>query len=146
MDGEKRRPQQHSAFSLQEDVSQTATQEEITAEERGLIQRLKEGDEIAFNHLVEHYHPSLLCLARKYVKSLSSAEEVVVENRTAFRDPGHGTPELRHAPAKEGRSRLQSETRSARDRSLRSLRPCVTQAVLKAKNARTPEEGFFKES
>ena len=71
---------------------------------------------------------------------------IVWGHRTAFRDPGHGTPELRHAPAKEGRSRLQSETRSARDRSLRSLRPCVTQAVLKAKNARTPEEGFFKES
>ena len=58
MDEEKRRPQQqHAAFSLQEDGPQTATKEEITAKERGLIQRLKEGDETAFNHLVEHYHP-----------------------------------------------------------------------------------------
>jgi RNA polymerase sigma-70 factor, ECF subfamily len=100
MHGEKRRPQQqHAAFSLQEDSSQIATQEEITAEERGLIQRLKEGDETAFNHLVEQHHPSLLSLARRYVKSVSSAEEVVQETWMGV---------LRRLPFFEGRSSLKT--------------------------------------
>ena len=100
MDEEKRRPQQqHAAFSLQEDGPQTATKEEITAKERGLIQRLKEGDETAFNHLVEHYHPSLVCLARRYVKSVSSAEEVVQETWMGV---------LRRLPFFEGRSSLKT--------------------------------------
>lgn len=48
-------------------------------EERGLMKRLKERDENAFIQLVEKYHASLLHLARRYVRSQSSAEEIVQE-------------------------------------------------------------------
>jgi|SRR5579884_2002673 len=47
--------------------------------EHCLIKRLKAGDEAAFARLVEQYHSTLLLLARKYVRSQCSAEEVVQE-------------------------------------------------------------------
>lgn len=52
---------------------------EITSSECSLVKRLKAGDETAFMQIVEMYHTSLLRLARSYVRSQSSAEEVVQE-------------------------------------------------------------------
>lgn len=44
-----------------------------------LITALRSGDEAAFRSLIEHYHQSLLRVARLYVSNLSVAEEVVQE-------------------------------------------------------------------
>jgi RNA polymerase sigma-70 factor, ECF subfamily len=47
--------------------------------ERELVQALRAGDESAFAVLVERYHPSLVRLARMYVRERSVAEEVAQE-------------------------------------------------------------------
>ncbi|HEU5227745.1 MAG TPA: RNA polymerase sigma factor [Ktedonobacteraceae bacterium] len=65
-------------FIQERDVERTREETE-TVYERHLLKRLKEGDEAAFVQLVEQYHKFLLWLARKYVRSQSSAEEVVQE-------------------------------------------------------------------
>jgi RNA polymerase sigma-70 factor (ECF subfamily) len=59
--------------------TETEVKEEITCGERSLVKRLKAGDEAAFIQIVEMYHTLLLRLARSYVRSQSSAEEVVQE-------------------------------------------------------------------
>ena len=60
-------------------IEEKAIVEGMTCGECILIKQLKEGDETAFTRLVEHYHNTLLLLARRYVRSQSSAEEVVQE-------------------------------------------------------------------
>jgi RNA polymerase sigma-70 factor (ECF subfamily) len=67
------------AIIAQDRGAAAVTKEEITSSERSLVKRLKAGDETAFIQIVERYHTSLLCLARNYVRSQSSAEEVVQE-------------------------------------------------------------------
>jgi RNA polymerase sigma-70 factor (ECF subfamily) len=47
------------------------------AEEAKLVARLRAGDEEAFSGLVERCHPTMLAVARTYVKTRASAEEVV---------------------------------------------------------------------
>jgi RNA polymerase sigma-70 factor (ECF subfamily) len=47
------------------------------AGEAELVARLRAGDEQAFKGLVERYHPTMLAIARTYVKTRASAEEVV---------------------------------------------------------------------
>ena len=42
-----------------------------------LVQRLREGDERAFEALVERYYPVMLAVARLHVRTRASAEEVV---------------------------------------------------------------------
>jgi len=49
------------------------------AEEADLLARLRAGDEQAFESLVEAYHPTMLSVARNYVKTRDVAEEVVQE-------------------------------------------------------------------
>jgi RNA polymerase sigma-70 factor (ECF subfamily) len=49
------------------------------AEELGLIERLRSGDEAAFTWLVDRYHASLIRLAMAHVSDRSIAEEVVQE-------------------------------------------------------------------
>lgn len=51
----------------------------MAADERGLVEALRRGDEAAFEQLVRMYHASLLRVARLYVSSRSVAEEVVQE-------------------------------------------------------------------
>lgn len=77
----KCRPQQKKAEVLfREDTgAEAVTKGEITSDERSLVKRLKAGDEAAFIQIIEIYHTSLLRLARNYVRSQSSAEEVVQE-------------------------------------------------------------------
>jgi RNA polymerase sigma-70 factor, ECF subfamily len=48
-------------------------------EEAEVLARLRAGDERAFASLVESYHPTMLAVARTYVKSRDVAEEVVQE-------------------------------------------------------------------
>ena len=50
-----------------------------SAEESELLERLREGDERAFETLVERYQGTMLSVARTYVKSRAVAEEVVQE-------------------------------------------------------------------
>jgi RNA polymerase sigma-70 factor (ECF subfamily) len=78
---EKCRPLQkkEEALPIQNSGAEAVTKEEIARDERSLVKRLKAGDEAAFIQIVEMYHTSLLRLARSYVRSQSSAEEVVQE-------------------------------------------------------------------
>jgi RNA polymerase sigma-70 factor (ECF subfamily) len=46
-------------------------------EERGLLARLRAGDEETFAVLVERYFPTMFAIARSYVKTAAVAEEVV---------------------------------------------------------------------
>jgi len=72
-------PKKEVVLPVQNSGAETVTKEEITCDERSLVKRLKAGDEAAFIQIVEMYHTSLLRLARNYVRSQSSAEEVVQE-------------------------------------------------------------------
>jgi RNA polymerase sigma-70 factor (ECF subfamily) len=78
---EKCRPQQKKAEVLfRGDIgAEVVTKGETTNDEHCLVKRLKAGEEAAFIQIVEMYHTSLLRLARNYVRSQSSAEEVVQE-------------------------------------------------------------------
>ena len=49
------------------------------AEDAELLGRLRAGDERAFAGLVERYHATMLAVARTYVRTRASAEEVVQE-------------------------------------------------------------------
>src|SRR4051794_39222533 len=51
----------------------------VATDERRLIERLRDGDQSAFEQLVRMYNASLLRVARLYVSSRSLAEEVVQE-------------------------------------------------------------------
>jgi RNA polymerase sigma-70 factor, ECF subfamily len=51
----------------------------VAADERRLIEALRNGDEAAFEQLIRMYHASLLRVARIYVSSRAVAEEVVQE-------------------------------------------------------------------
>jgi RNA polymerase sigma-70 factor (ECF subfamily) len=50
-----------------------------TGEEAALVAALKDGDEAAFAQLVDRHTPSMLRVARGYVRSHETAEEVVQE-------------------------------------------------------------------
>ncbi len=64
---------------MQEDTDEVVSKDENYPDKSDLTKRLKEGDETAFNQLIKQYSSSLLALAKKYVRSQSSAEEVVQE-------------------------------------------------------------------
>jgi RNA polymerase sigma-70 factor (ECF subfamily) len=51
----------------------------VTRHEADLVARLRAGDESAFEKLVESYYGTMLSVARSYVKTRASAEEVVQE-------------------------------------------------------------------
>jgi RNA polymerase sigma-70 factor (ECF subfamily) len=59
------------------DVDQRAPK--AAQEEAELLARLRAGDERAFEGLVESYHGTMLSVARTYVKTRATAEEVVQE-------------------------------------------------------------------
>jgi RNA polymerase sigma-70 factor (ECF subfamily) len=51
----------------------------IGADEAVLLARLRDGDERAFESVVERFYPSMIAIARSYVRSRAVAEEVVQE-------------------------------------------------------------------
>jgi RNA polymerase sigma-70 factor (ECF subfamily) len=53
--------------------------QQAAADEAALIARLRAGDEQAFEGVVTRFYPSMLAVARGYVRSRSVAEEVVQE-------------------------------------------------------------------
>jgi RNA polymerase sigma-70 factor, ECF subfamily len=60
-------------------VRAETTPARTAADESQLIARLREGDERAFEALVERHYSTMLAVARGYVKSRAVAEEVVQE-------------------------------------------------------------------
>jgi RNA polymerase sigma-70 factor (ECF subfamily) len=58
-------------------VTQAGLQDRTAAEESELLARLRTGDERAFETLVERHYPTMLAVARHYVKTRAVAEEVV---------------------------------------------------------------------
>jgi RNA polymerase sigma-70 factor (ECF subfamily) len=57
-------------------MSQAAYAREACAD-ADLVARLRAGDEVAVSRLVEHWSPAMLCVARSFVDSPQSAEDVV---------------------------------------------------------------------
>jgi RNA polymerase sigma-70 factor (ECF subfamily) len=60
-------------------VTDAGLQERTAVEETELVARLRAGDERAFEALVEREYPTMLAVARHYVRSRAVAEEVVQE-------------------------------------------------------------------
>jgi RNA polymerase sigma-70 factor, ECF subfamily len=60
-------------------VTEAALQGRIATEETTLLERLRAGDERAFEELVERHYPTMLAVARHHVSSRAVAEEVVQE-------------------------------------------------------------------
>jgi RNA polymerase sigma-70 factor, ECF subfamily len=58
-------------------VTEAGLQDRTAAEETELLARLRAGDERAFETLVERHYPTMLAVARHYVKTRAVAEEVV---------------------------------------------------------------------
>jgi RNA polymerase sigma-70 factor, ECF subfamily len=60
-------------------LTDVRVEERLSADESALIARLRDGDERAFEEVVTRFYPSMLAVARGYVRSRSVAEEVVQE-------------------------------------------------------------------
>ena len=60
-------------------VSSVRTERLVGADEGALLARLRDGDERAFEVVVESYYPAMLAVARGYVRSRAVADEVVQE-------------------------------------------------------------------
>src|SRR5262245_10467567 len=58
-------------------ASPTAAQDEITRPDADLVAQLRAGDEIAMAQLVDEWSPAMLRVARSFVASAQSAEDVV---------------------------------------------------------------------
>ena len=58
-------------------MTEAGVQVATAAEEQELLERLRAGDERAFEALVERHYPTMLAVARHYVSSRAVAEEVV---------------------------------------------------------------------
>ena len=60
-------------------MNEVGLQDRAAAQEAELVARLRAGDERAFETLVERHYPTMLAVARQFVKSRAVAEEVVQE-------------------------------------------------------------------
>jgi len=60
-------------------VSQASVQERTAQEESDLLDRLRSGDERAFEALVARFYPTMLAVAQHHVRTRAVAEEVVQE-------------------------------------------------------------------
>ena len=60
-------------------MSQASIQERTVPDESELLERLRAGDERAFEALVARYYPTMLAVAQQYVRTRAVAEEVVQE-------------------------------------------------------------------
>jgi RNA polymerase sigma-70 factor (ECF subfamily) len=117
-----------------------------SADEAELLARLRDGDERAFEELVDRHYGTMLAVARGYVKSRAVAEEVVQEAWLGV---------LKGLDRFEGRSSLRTwiirivaniaRTRGAREaRSvpLSSLAPEGEEAAVEADRFRGPDDAF----
>ena len=60
-------------------MSQASLQERTAQEESALVDRLRSGDERAFEALVARFYPTMLAVAQHHVRTRAVAEEVVQE-------------------------------------------------------------------
>ena len=60
-------------------VTEARVEARVRVDEAPLIARLRDGDEGAFEAIVESFYPAMLAVARGYVRSRAVAEEVVQE-------------------------------------------------------------------
>jgi len=60
-------------------VTEARTRGHHAADDAALVARLREGDEGAFEDVVEAFYPSMIAVARGYVRSRAVADEVVQE-------------------------------------------------------------------
>jgi RNA polymerase sigma-70 factor (ECF subfamily) len=115
-------------------------------EEHGLLARLRAGDEETFAVLVERYFPTMLAIARGYVKTAAVAEEVV-------QDAWLGV--LKGLDRFEGRSSLRTWVmrivvntamtrgeREARSMPFSALAPAEEERAVDSERFRAPEDAF----
>jgi RNA polymerase sigma-70 factor (ECF subfamily) len=127
-------------------VSEAEVQPSAAAEEQELLERLRAGDERAFETLVERHYPTMLAVARHYVASRAVAEEVV-------QDAWLGV--LKGLDGFEGRSSLRTwilrilvnraKTRGARDARtvpFASLAPSGAEPAVEPERFRGPDDPF----
>jgi RNA polymerase sigma-70 factor, ECF subfamily len=60
-------------------VARSTVSRHVAAEDAALVQRLRDGDERAFEEAVERFYPVMIVVAQGYVRSRAVAEEVVQE-------------------------------------------------------------------
>jgi RNA polymerase sigma-70 factor (ECF subfamily) len=99
-------------------VTAPAGSEAVLGADAALVERLREGDERAFEEAVERLYPAMLAVARGYVRGRSVAEEVVQDTWLAV---------FRGIDRFEGRSSLRAwvlriVANIARDRAVREAR------------------------
>jgi RNA polymerase sigma-70 factor, ECF subfamily len=117
-----------------------------TPDEVDLLARLRAGDEQAFEMLVEQHHSTMITVARMYVKTHATAEEVVQDAWLSV---------LRGLDGFEGRSSLKTwimrivanaalrrGARDARTVPFSSLEPEGTEAAVDPDRFRGPDDGF----
>jgi len=127
-------------------VSEAEVQPSAAAEEQELLERLRAGDERAFETLVERHYPTMLAVARHYVSSRAVAEEVVQD---AWLGVLNGLDRF------EGRSSLRTwilrilvnraKTRGARDARtvpFASIMPQGEEAAVEPERFRGPDDPF----
>jgi RNA polymerase sigma-70 factor, ECF subfamily len=116
------------------------------SDEAALVERLRSGDERAFEALVEQHYSTMLAVARTYVKTRAVAEEVVQEAWVGV---------LKGLERFEGRSSLKTwmmrivantamtrGTREARSVPFSTLAPQGEEAAVEPERFRGPDDGF----
>jgi len=119
-------------------ASPTTTQDEITRPEADLVAQLRAGDESAMAQLVDEWSPAMLRLARSFVSTPQSAEDVVQDAWLGM---------LSGLARFEGRSSLRTWTFSilvnrARTRGSREAR-MLPQPPLVPRGAQTAEDWYL---
>jgi len=66
-------------YPLEGAVTDAAEAEAAAAEDRRLVQGLRDGDDAVYAELLRRWHPAMLRVARMYVRDRATAEEVVQE-------------------------------------------------------------------
>ena len=127
-------------------MAQASVQVRTDAAEQALLERLRGGDERAFEALVERHYPTMLAVARHHVSSRAVAEEVVQETWLGV---------LKGLDRFEGRSSLRTwilkilvnkaKTRGARDARVvpfASVAPQGDEAAVDPGRFRGPDDPF----
>jgi RNA polymerase sigma-70 factor (ECF subfamily) len=127
-------------------VTEASVELGTAAEEQALLERLRAGDERAFEALVERHYSTMLAVARQYVSSRAVAEEVVQEAWLGV---------LQGLDRFEGRSSLRTwilrilvnkaKTRGARDARtvpFASLAPVGEEPAVDPERFRGPDDPF----
>ena len=129
-------------YPLEGAVTDAAEAEAAAAEDRRLVQGLRDGDDAVYAELLRRWHPAMLRVARMYVRDRATAEEVVQETWLAV---------LQGVDRFEGRSSLKTWvfrilTNRAKTRGGREARSVPFSALggeTEAGEPAVPEERFL---